>query len=141
VVESTGLENRRGRESSVGSNPTLSANRSTDPSPEPSPKNQESRVFMPDPRIYAFRPPRTPLGRALFFVGVVALVVASFFVGIFILAVGLGIAVVMMLVRTVRRRVGDPPAESGPNTFEGEVIVVEKRDPADENMEGRDGDR
>jgi membrane protein implicated in regulation of membrane protease activity len=93
---------------------------------------------MNDPRIYAFRPPQTPLGRALFFVGVVALVVASFFVGIFILAVGLGIAVVMMVVRAVKRQVGDPPRNDGPNTFEGEVVIVEERET---RLEDRDGDR
>jgi membrane protein implicated in regulation of membrane protease activity len=84
---------------------------------------------MNGPRIYTFTPPRTPLGRALMFVGLVAVVVASFFVGIFVLTVALGAAVVMMLVRLVRQRVGDAPRQSGPETFEAEVVVVEEERP------------
>ena len=87
---------------------------------------------MNGPSIYTFTPPRTPLGRALMFVGLVALVVASFFVGIFVLAVALGVTVVMMLIRAVRRRIGSVPQGGGsePRTFEAEVVVVEE--PKDE---------
>ena len=93
---------------------------------------------MNDPRIYVFTAPRTPLGRALAFVALVALVVASFFIGIFVLAVALGVTVVMMLVRAVRHRVGDTPPRTGPHTFEAEVVVVEERT---EELEEDDGQR
>ena len=93
---------------------------------------------MNEPRIYVFTPPRTPLGRALAFVGLVALVVASFFVGIFVLAVALGAPVVMLLVRALRGRAASVPPRAGPETFEAEVVVVEEQQ---QEPEEDDGDR
>jgi len=85
---------------------------------------------MPQPRIIMFSSPRTPLGRALAFVGLVAVVVASFFLGILVLAIALGGAVLMMVIRLFRGPGPGPGAggvnpSGGPNVYEGEAVVVE----------------
>ena len=109
---------------------------------------------MPEPRIFIMEPPRTPLGRALAFLGIVAAVVASFFIGVFVLAVALGVWVLLTLYRLLlgrsrpRRGSGGPggpagpsgqtggDAEQGPRTYEGVAHVVE--DGAEEKEQDRD---
>lgn len=88
-------------------------------------------------RIYRFSPPRTPLGRLFAFLGLIAVLVASFFIGIFVLAIALGVAIVGMIygvaVRGAARR-REQAGREGSDTAGGtvvdgeyEVVVIEER--------------
>ncbi|QOC22160.1 hypothetical protein IC757_14225 [Wenzhouxiangella sp. AB-CW3] len=86
---------------------------------------------MQDPWRQFYQPPSHPLARLGLVLAGIGILALSFILGLFFLAIAMGLAVIGFIVLTVRRLLGSrkqDSAEQGPLEVEYRVVKREKRD-------------